>query len=636
MSRGPNVIQRLRILQKRDGWLTEKGLKELSLESDTPVHELFGVASFYPEFHLSEPPRVTVRVCTALPCQMRGSELMVRALEKKAKDRPDVRVNRAPCLGACERAPVVIVNEHIQTCHHERTAKDIVATVDAAIAGTAKPKSYPPHGIRGPFKTDPYNSPDEHFGTVKKLLQSGDMFKLEKSEKPVGNDKMYPIPLIRIEQGNLRGMGGAGAPAMRKWSQVYEQKSDEKFVVANADESEPGTLKDREIMRNLPHLVCEGMIIAGLALGAQQGYIYLRHEYEEQHEALEHALKRAREMGVLGENIMGSGKTFNLEVYVSPGGYVLGECTALLEALEGKRGQPRNGMGDFGEQSLPSFHGLWGKPTLVNNIETYVYVPVILAKGPEWFKAQGVNGSQGLKFASVCGDVVHGGVFEIPMGTTFGELIEKAGGVKGGWENFKAFAPSGPSFGFRPLTDIDCKMDFPEKRKKPADPAAGHGDHKGDGHGDGHGDAHGDAHHDTHHVEEELKILNVGSGAVIVLDKSRCMVDAAINFTRFFRNESCGKCVPCRVGSQQLVNLIRSVRGVEGQNARDTAHARDALTTVDRLNDVLYKASICGLGKVVPVPLDTVRKYWPEELEMHIKTGTCGAATCPVVKRGQA
>jgi NADH:ubiquinone oxidoreductase subunit F (NADH-binding)/NADH:ubiquinone oxidoreductase subunit E len=623
MSRGPNVIQRLRTLQKRDGWLTDKGLKELALASDTPVHELFGVASFYPEFHLSEPPRVMVRVCTALPCQMRGSELMVRKLEKDAKGHPDVHVRRAPCLGACERAPVVIVNEHIQTCGHGCSAKDIVDTVDGVIAGTVKPKSLFPHGIRGPFKTDPYSSPEEHFSTVKKLLESGDMFKLEKSEKSAGgNDKMYPIPLIRIEQGNLRGMGGAGAPAMRKWSQVYEQHSEEKFVVANADESEPGTLKDREVMRNLPHLVCEGMIIAGLALGAQQGYIYLRHEYEEQHEALEHALKRAREMGVLGENIMGSGKTFNLEVYVSPGGYVLGECSALLEALEGKRGQPRNGFGDVGDKGLPSYNGLWGKPTLVNNIETYVYVPVILAKGPQWFKDQGVSGSEGLKFASVCGDVVHGGVFEVPMGTTFGELIEKAGGVKGGWENFKAFAPSGPSFGFRPLTDIDCKMDFPDKKKKGTETNKETG---------------AAATTDPHaHKEEEARVLNVGSGAVIVLDKSRCMVDAAINFTRFFRNESCGKCVPCRVGSQQLVNLIRNVRGVEGQNAKDTGHARDALLTVDRLNDVLYKGSICGLGKVVPVPLDTVRKYWPDELEMHIKTGTCGAATCPVVKRGQS
>jgi NADH:ubiquinone oxidoreductase subunit F (NADH-binding) len=184
------------------------------------------------------------------------------------------------------------------------------------------------------------------------------------------------------------------------------------------------------------------------------------------------------------------------------------------------------------------------------------------------------------------------------MGLTFGELIEKAGGVKGGWENFKAFAPSGPTYGFRPLTDIDTKMDFPDVNKPP--------------------------------------MAAVGSGAVIVLDRTRCMVDAAINFTRFFRNESCGKCVPCRVGSRQLVHLIRTVRGYEDHNAGDAAQAREALETIDRLNDVLIKGSICGLGQVVPAPLQSVRKFWAEDVESHVKTGRCDASLCPVVRRLQA
>jgi NADH:ubiquinone oxidoreductase subunit F (NADH-binding)/NADH:ubiquinone oxidoreductase subunit E len=580
MSRGPNVIERLRELQKRDGWLTDKGLAELSRSSNTPVHELFGVASFYPEFHLSEPPRVRVQVCTALPCQMRGSEGLVRVAEKMAANHPDVQVRRAPCLGACERAPVAIVDGHIQTCGHERTAKDIVATIDAAIAGTGKAQSWFPHGIKGPFKTDPYSGPSEHFGTLKNLLQTDGFGRV----------------IEEIKNANLRGMGGAGKPAERKWAQVAEQHSDEKFVVANADESEPGTLKDREILRNLPHLVVEGMIIAGLTVGAKQGYIYLRHEYEEQHEALEHALAHAKEIGLMGDNIGGTGKSFDLRVFVSPGGYVLGEASALLEALEGKRGQPRNQITDLGIKSgVPSYNGLWGKPTVVNNVETYLYVPIIMAKGAQWYNEQGINGSTGIKFASVCGDVNKPGVFEIPMGLTFAEIIEKAGGPKGGWENFKAFAPSGPTYGFRPLTDIDTKMDFPDVNKPPQ--------------------------------------CAVGSGAIIVLDKSRCMIDAAINFTRFFRNESCGKCVPCRVGSKQLVHLIRTVRGFEDQTATDTANGREALETIDRLNDLLFKGSICGLGQVVPAPLVSVRKYWAEDVESHLKTGRCQSSLCPVVKR---
>ena len=572
MSRGPNVIEHLRELQRKHGWITDKAMTELAGRIGEPIHELRGVASFYPEFHLRPPPRVTVRVCTALPCQMKQSEVLVRILQKAAAGHADVRIERAPCLGACDRAPAAIVGGKLQTCGGHHTARTIVDTVRTAIAGTGQTHSLLPRGIAGPFRTDPYGSAADRFGTVRKLLAAND----------------FSTVLATIKTANLRGMGGAGKPAARKWEQVAEQTTGEKFVVANADESEPGTLKDREILRNVPHLVVEGMIIAGLTLGATQGYIYLRHEYEEQHHKLEAAIAEARGAGLIGKNLRGTGRDFELRVFVSPGGYVLGEASALLEALEGKRGQPRNQIVDLGlRNGVPSYNGLWGKPTLVNNVETYCYVPVILARGPDWFKAQGVNKSEGLKWASVCGDVEKPGVFEISLGTSFRELIERAGGVKGGWDQFKAFAPSGPTSGFRPPADVDQTMEF---RTAPG--------------------------------------VAVGSGAIIVLDKTRCMVDAALNFTRFLRNESCGKCVPCRLGSQQMVELIKSARGGLGEKA-----AAAFPDTLGRLDDVLVKGSICGLGQIVPTAIQSVRKYWPDDVSQHLQTGRCSASGCPSIQK---
>jgi NADH:ubiquinone oxidoreductase subunit F (NADH-binding)/NADH:ubiquinone oxidoreductase subunit E len=572
MLRSPNLIESLRELQRRDGWLTSSGLNELAKRLNKPVHEVFGVATFYPEFDLAPPRRVKIQVCTALPCQMRDSERLIRALEARAAESADVEVRRAPCLGACDRAPAAIINHKLQSCNRMRSARHILADALEVIDGKREPRSWLPHGIEGPFKTDPYSNSAERFGAVRQLIASGD----------------YKRVFEAIKDADLRGMGGAGKPAFRKWAQVAEQECSEKYIVCNADESEPGTLKDREILRNVPHLVVEGMIIAGLTLGASQGFIYLRHEYEEQHAAIENAIAAARTAGLLGDNAGGSGKAFDLRVFVSPGGYVLGEASALLEALEGKRGQPRNQIVDLGlKAGIPSYNGLWGQPTLVNNVETYAYVPVILLKGAQWFEEQGTAGSKGLKWVSVCGDVNNPAVFEVPLGTTFRRVIEMAGGVTGGWDNFKAFAPSGPTYGFRPPADVDGTMDF----HSPPKPA-------------------------------------VGSGAIIVLNKSRCMLDAALNFTRFLRNESCGKCAPCRLGSNQMVNLIKSARSIG-----DAETAARIPAEIDRLEQVLVKGSICGLGQVVAVSMKCVMKYWPEDVDQHLKVGYCSASGCPSAGR---
>jgi NADH:ubiquinone oxidoreductase subunit F (NADH-binding) len=329
--------------------------------------------------------------------------------------------------------------------------------------------------------------------------------------------------------------------------------------------------------------VIEAMTIAALVTGATEGYLYIRHEYHEQIEICREEIIRARAAGLIGNNILGSGKDFELDVFVSPGGYVQGEETALMEAIEGKRGQPRNKPVDVGlAKGAPAFNGLWGKPTIINNVETFAYVPVILTKGPEEFKKFGINGCEGLKWIGVSGDVNQPGVFEVPMGTTYETAImELAGGIVGG-KKIKGFAPSGPSFGLLPDSMLNLKMDW------------------------------GTA------VAPVGRIL--GSGAIVAVADDRCMLDLALNFTRFYRNESCGKCVPCRLGSQKMVDLIFGL-------TQGTATEAD-LEAVPRLADMLNMTSICGLGQVVPSPIKSLLAFFKDEVDAHIKDKRCPAGVC--------
>jgi NADH:ubiquinone oxidoreductase subunit F (NADH-binding) len=360
-----------------------------------------------------------------------------------------------------------------------------------------------------------------------------------------------------------------------KWEIVRNQQGDEKFIVCNADESEPGTIKDRFIMTHAPHLVVEGIILGGLTVGARHGILYIRHEYVDQEHVLGEEIRRCYADGLLGARILGSDLAFDLEVFVSPGLYICGEETALLEALEGKRAEPRN------KPPFPGQQGLWQKPTVINNVETLYFVPVILARGLDWLKAQGKGGSVGMKFVGVSGDVRRPGVFEVPMGTTYRELIEqRAGGAQPG-RTLKAFAPSGPAGGYLPASMLDLPLDWAAMTR------AG---------------------------------TTVGSGAIVVCNDRACMLDMALNSVRFFRNESCGKCVPCRTGSQKLVDLLTGwTQGHRGA---------DDLTLVDELSHALRLTSICGLGQVVPVPIASVMKHFGDEVETHVRDRRCPAGVC--------
>jgi NADH:ubiquinone oxidoreductase subunit F (NADH-binding) len=352
-----------------------------------------------------------------------------------------------------------------------------------------------------------------------------------------------PVPVLN--DSGLKGMGGAGFPTGRKWDMVRGQADEPKYVICNADEAEPGTFKDRQILAEQPHLVLEGMLIAMRAVGAQIGWVFIRHEYEPEERVLREEISRARDAGVLDG--------VEIDVFTSPGGYILGEETALLECMEGHRGEPRN------KPPFPGGYGLWGKPTLMNNVETLAAVPIILERGAEWWNAQGVNGGTGLKFFSVSGHVEAPGVFCVPAGTTIGEVIELAGGVRDG-AAVAGVQPGGASTNFLGPDSLDVPLTF-------------------------------DA------VAEAGSAL--GTGAMVVLAEGTDLLAAATDVLNFFRNESCGKCVPCRVGSSKAHTILLEVLERGGS-------ASDVDERIDELEETLRLTSICGLGQVALGPVMSV------------------------------
>jgi NADH:ubiquinone oxidoreductase subunit F (NADH-binding) len=342
-------------------------------------------------------------------------------------------------------------------------------------------------------------------------------------------------------------MGGAGFPTGRKWALVAAEPATPRTVVCNADESEPGTFKDREILRDLPHLVVEGMALAAHCIGAERGYVFIRHEYEAERRALEVAIEGARSAGALGRDCFGTGFDFDVDIFVSPGGYILGEETALLECMEDRRGEPRN------KPPFPGHAGLHGQPTLINNVETFAHATAILNRGVDWWRGLGREGFAGHKFISVSGDVTRPGVVLVPFGSTLGELLERCGGMRDG-ARLAAIAPGGASSRFLPADRLDVPIDF-----------------------------------DT--LSDAGSML--GSGAAVFVAEGRDLLEVGLNVTRFFRNESCGKCVPCRVGTEKAVQLIED-GGVPSESTR---------ALLEELDRVLAKTSLCGLGQVALGPL---------------------------------
>jgi len=421
--------------------------------------------------------------------------------------------------------------------------------------------------------------------------------------------------LQELKDADLRGMGGAGIPSIQKLRDVRDairraqrrQGDSRGFIVVNGDESEPGTFKDRELLLHLPHLIVEGVIIAGLITDATQGFIYIRHEYAEQIEACRAAIRRAEQLGLCGSDVSTLGRSFNVSVFVSPGGYICGEQSALIEAMSDRRGEPRN---------LPpklETNGLLDLPTIVSNVETYAWIPYIWLNGGKTYAGLGENTWQGRRLFSVSGDVKRPGVYEVPMGMTLRELIYGENYCQGmlGDKKLKAFAPSGPSGGFLPakLTarsglprdHVNNKAWIELAKRRGFDPAA--------------------TELDILDLELELNLFRalsptqaLGAG-LVVYNEDRDMVDQAVNAMEFYRNESCGKCVPCRLGSQKMASL-----GTHLLNGTIEADRwkNELLPLMRDMGKAIELASICGLGRSVPVPLRAVVNYFESDLNRHL------------------
>jgi NADH:ubiquinone oxidoreductase subunit F (NADH-binding)/NADH:ubiquinone oxidoreductase subunit E len=525
---GPSLIPALNAIQERVGWLPRDELVALSRDVRRPLYEIEGLVSFYPHFRTEPPKKTEIRVCHDLSCWLRGADARIDAIRERYGADTDVEIVEGSCLGRCDIAPAGTVNEQ---------PLPLDAIAEHLPEGGGAP-SRPSANSPARWPNDPYPAASDRYAVLREVLAG----RLDTGSL-----------VTALKDAGLRGMGGAGFPTGRKWDLVAAQETTPKYVICNADESEPGTFKDREILATQPHLVLEGMFLGMLAVGAAEGWVFIRHEYGPEEQVLRREIENLREAGLIGPDAAGSGRRLNVEVFTSPGGYILGEESALIECMEGHRGEPRN------KPPFPGTYGLHGKPTLMNSVETFAHVPAIARNGAAWWQAQGKGDHAGLKFFAVSGHVTSAGVYCVPMGTTARELLDLAGGVEGG-RPLGAIQPGGASSNFIGPDKLDVELDFGTLQ------AAG---------------------------------SMLGSGAIVVMAAGTDLLAAAVNVLRFFRDESCGKCVPCRVGSTKAHVILDSVVRTGGGPADVNGEVHD-------LDEVMRRTSICGLGQVALGPVMSV------------------------------
>jgi formate dehydrogenase/NADH-quinone oxidoreductase subunit F len=551
---GPSLIPALNAIQERVGWLPREELVSLSHEVHRPLYEIEGLISFYPHFRTEPPKTVELRVCHDLSCWLRGAEARIAALRERYGEDTETDLIEGSCIGRCDIAPAGTVNEAPVPLDDADAAVAAAreATVRHGRNGHSNSHQTPPAPAASDitWPNDPYRAPGDRYAVLRAAL-AGDL------------DTASIIAALK--DAGLRGMGGAGFPTGRKWDLVAAQEATPKYVICNADESEPGTFKDREILATQPYLVLEGLLLGMLAVGAEEGWVFIRHEYGPEELLIRREIDWLRETGLAGPDAGGSGQRLSVEVFTSPGGYILGEESALIECMEGHRGEPRN------KPPFPGTYGLHGQPTLMNSVETFAHIPVIATRGAAWWNAQGAPSRTGathagLKFFAVSGHVERPGVYCVPMGTTARELLGLAGGVEGG-RKLAAIQPGGASSNFIGPDQLDVELDFATLQ------AAG---------------------------------SMLGSGAMVVMAEGTGLLAAAVNVLRFFRDESCGKCVPCRVGSAKAHIILDDLLRRGGGPADVNGEVRD-------LAEVMRRTSICGLGQVALGPVSSVLKLAASE-----------------------
>lgn len=514
------LIEYLHKIQDAEHCLPAGHLHGLAELMRIPMAEVYEVATFYAHFDVvadgePRPPRTTIRVCDSLSCMLAGAERLIEELNGQAM--PDVRVVRAPCMGSCDRAPAADVG-------HRRVEPATLDRIKAVLAAGGTAPEIPG-----------YEGLEDYRGRGGYALL-GACLSGERTPEQV---------IATLSDAGLRGLGGAGFPTGRKWSLVRAEKGP-RLLAVNGDEGEPGTFKDRYFLESRPHQFLEGVLIAAWAVEAADSYIYIRDEYPAVREILACEIAKIEQAGLTRHT--------RLHLRRGAGAYICGEESAMIESIEGKRGLPRN------RPPYVAQVGLFGRPTLENNVETLYWVPEILAKGPAWFAAQGKNGAKGLRTYSVSGRVRNPGVVLTSAGTTARELIELCGGMAEG-HSFKGYLPGGASGGILPAYMADIPLDFGQLEKYGC---------------------------------------FVGSHAVVILSDKDDMKDVARNLMRFFEDESCGQCTPCRNGTEKAVRLM----------AADTWDAK----LLGDLAEVMADASICGLGQAAPNPLKSVFRYFPEDL----------------------
>ena len=533
--------------------------------------------------------RSNVLVCGGTGCTSSNSEQIIEKLQEEIKAQgleKEVNVIRTGCFGLCALGPIMVV--YPEGAFYSRvTVEDVPEIVsEHLLKGRIVKRLLYQETVVDDNTTKSLNETTFYAKQMRIALRNCGVINPENIDEYIAQDgyaalgkvltEMTPQEVIDLVLASgLRGRGGAGFPTGRKWQFARNNDAPQKYACCNADEGDPGAFMDRSVLEGDPHSVLEAMAIAGYAIGANQGYIYIRAEYPIAVKRLQIAIEQAREYGLLGKNIFDSGFDFDIDIRLGAGAFVCGEETALMTSIEGKRGEPRV------RPPFPAVKGLFGVPTVLNNVETYANIPQIILKGADWFRSIGTERSPGTKVFALGGKITNTGLVEVPMGTTLREVVEEIGGGVPGGHTFKAAQTGGPSGGCIPAKLIDTPIDY-----------------------------------------DNLIAIGsmMGSGGLIVMDETTCMVDIAKFFLEFTVDESCGKCTPCRVGTKRLLEILNKITSGNG-----------TLEDIDRMEELCYyikENSLCGLGQTAPNPVLSTLKYYRDEYEAHVVEHRCPAGAC--------
>ncbi len=532
--------------------------------------------------------RSHILICNGTGCvSSKSPDIMAKLqehLEANGIDK-EVKIIKTGCFGLCEKGPIMVIYPEGATYCHV-TPDDVEEIVNEHLVKGRIVKRL----LLGDTEVEDVSKSKDNIGffskQVRVALRNCGTINPENIDEYIAHDgyaalakavtEMTPAEVIaEITKSGLRGRGGAGFPTGRKWQFAAQEVNEQKYVCCNADEGDPGAFMDRSVLEGDPHTVIEAMAIAGYAIGANQGYIYVRAEYPIAVQRLTLAINQAKEYGLLGKNIFGTDFSFDLDIRLGAGAFVCGEETALMTSIEGNRGEPRT------RPPFPAVKGLWGKPTILNNVETYANIPMIILKGAEWFQSIGTEKSKGTKVFAIGGKINNTGLVEIPMGTTLREVVYDIGGGIPGGKKFKAAQTGGPSGGCIPAEHLDVPIDY----------------------------------------DNLLELGSMmGSGGLIVMDEDTCMVDIAKFFLEFTVDESCGKCPPCRIGTKRMYEILDRITQGKGEEGD--------IEKLEALAESINQGALCGLGQTAPNPVLSTLRYFRDEYEAHVKEKRCPAGVC--------